>query len=194
MSAPPSFPSAAARVVDAFTPTHVLSLSFGASAAVAEGSEQTPTQCAPPPTVTLTLADGSPAPGLFTLILSDPDAPSVADPKFGEWQHWVHVNAPVYMLLTGESVTAYFGPAPGKDTGKHRYCLVVYEQREPLVVEEPRISATSGFPPRRSFNSRAFAAKYGLTPKGVLTFNAEWDESVPASAAKLQGLPPPAAA
>ncbi len=46
----------------------------------------------------------------------------------------------------------------------------------------------SGFPPRRSFNSRAFASKHGLSPFGVLTYRAEWDENVPEFAKKLQGL------
>jgi phosphatidylethanolamine-binding protein (PEBP) family uncharacterized protein len=34
--------------------------------------------------VELSLAAGSAEDKLYTLILSDPDAPSVADPKFGE--------------------------------------------------------------------------------------------------------------
>jgi hypothetical protein len=25
----------------------------------------------------------------YTLVMTDPDAPSRADPKFGEWRHWV---------------------------------------------------------------------------------------------------------
>lgn len=45
----------------------------------------------------------------------------------------------------------------------------------------------SGFPPRRSFNSRNFAKKYNLTPYALLTYYAEWDERVPEFAAKLQG-------
>jgi hypothetical protein len=46
----------------------------------------------------------------------------VADPKFAEWQHWVHVNAAADAVGAGlpaaawggESITAYFGPAPGQ--------------------------------------------------------------------------------
>ena len=65
-----------------------------------------------------------------------------ADPKFGEWQHWILVNAPHTDLSKGEALTAYFGSAPGKDSGKHRYCCVVYEQTDHLVCDEPRVSAT----------------------------------------------------
>lgn len=65
------------------------------------------------------------------------------DPKFAEWQHWIHVNASATDIQgTGESITAYFGSAPGKDSGKHHYCIVVYEQPDRLVCDEPKISAT----------------------------------------------------
>jgi hypothetical protein len=101
----------------------------------------------------------------------------------------VHVNAPSSDLVGGgEAITAYFGSAPGKDSGKHRYCVVVYEQPEKLSPDEERIGATSGFPPRRSFKSRAFAAKYGLVPVAALTYLCEYDDSVPDLAKKLQGL------
>jgi len=43
----------------------------------------------------------------------------------------------------------------------------------------------SGFPPRRSFKSRVFAAKYGLRPVAVLTYTAQWDEAVPGLAASI---------
>jgi hypothetical protein len=62
----------------------------------------------------------------------------------------------------------------------HRYCFVVYEQTTGAIApEEPRIPLKSGFPPRRSFNPKAFAAANGLVPVSVLTYRAEWDASVP---------------
>lgn len=92
----------------------------------------------------------------------------------------LHINAPAADVASGESIVKYFGSAPGQGAGVHRYVFVVYEQTSGTIApEEPRIPLQSGFPPRRSFNSRAFAAKHGLTPVAVLTYRAEWDESVP---------------
>ena len=47
---------------------------------------------------------GAEAGTLYTVILSDPDAPSVEDPKFGEWQHWIAVNAPGDDVGAGEAM------------------------------------------------------------------------------------------
>ena len=209
---PGAYPPHAARVVPRFAPTHSLSVTWttGAAAAAAaaappprpqcEGVEVTPTLAASQPHVALVPAPAREA--LFTLILSDPDAPSTADPKFGEWQHWIVCNVPGSALGGGggdaapmaaaggapwTTLTAYFGPAPGKDSGRHRYCFVAYAQPRGAVdvASIPRIGAQSGFPPRRSFNSAAFAATHGLVPVAALTFPAEWDAAVPELAARL---------
>lgn len=178
-----TFPEAAESIVDKFEPNVKLHLSFD-GIPVVEGCDMTPTQCQHFPSIKFDGEEGK----LYTIILSDPDAPSVADPKFAEWQHWISVNTPAQDITAGESITTYFGSAPGKDSGKHRYVMVVYEQPGKIEPDEERVSGTSGFPPRRSFNSRAFAGKYKLTPVSVLTYRAEYDDSVPELAKKLQGL------
>jgi hypothetical protein len=201
LTAPGAFPAAGARFCEPFAPAARLELRFAAPGgapgrAVWEGGETTPTLGAAFPSIRLV---GAPPGALLTLILSDADAPSVADPKFAEWQHWVHVNAAADAVGAGlpaaawggESITAYFGPAPGQGSGRHRYALAAYAQPGPIAPTEERVGPASGFPPRRSFNSRAFAAKYGLTPLAIVTFFAEWDPAQPALAAKLNGAPPP---
>jgi hypothetical protein len=52
------------------------------------------------------------------------------------------VNASASDVESGDSITAYFGSAPGKDSGKHTYTLVVYEQPEKITPDEERVSAT----------------------------------------------------
>ncbi len=197
LTPPGGFPAAGARFVDPFAPAARLELRFAAPGGggghgrpVWEGGDTTPTLGAAFPAIRLL---GAPPGALLTFILSDADAPSVADPKFAEWQHWLHVNAEAGAALpgSGESLTAYFGPAPGQGTGRHRYALAAYVQQGPIAPTEERVGPTSGFPPRRSFNSRAFVAKYGLRPLAILTFFCEWDASQPALAAKLSGAPPP---
>ena len=68
-----AFPEAASRVVDAFVPRSKLSLTLGGKV-VEEGSEVTPTQAHGLPELHF---EGVPD-KLYTVILSDPDAPSVA--------------------------------------------------------------------------------------------------------------------
>lgn len=121
---------------------------------------------------------------LYTFALTDPDAPNPAEPKFAEWVHWLSVNRGA-SGAGGDDLVAFFGSAPGQGAGIHRYVLVVYEQAAPIHSSEPRIPLRSGFPPRRSFNSRAFAATHGLRPVAVLTYRASWDESVPGLVARI---------
>ena len=48
----------------------------------------------------------------------DPDAPSRANPKAGEWHHWLVVNIPGGDVSKGEEKTQYFGSGPPKGTGR----------------------------------------------------------------------------
>ena len=50
--------------------------------------------------------------------------------------------------------------------------------------------AYSGFPPRRSFKSRAFATEHHLKPVAAISFRASYDDLVPVLHKRLQ---PPAA-
>ena len=61
------------------------------------GNVLTPTQVSHQPSVTWTAEEGS----FYTLIMTDPDAPSRADPKFREWHHWLVVNIPGNKLSEG---------------------------------------------------------------------------------------------
>jgi len=129
---------------------------------------------------------------LYTVIFSDPDAPSTTDHKFGEWLHYRVVNCPVAAdgtvgLAEGDATVAYVGPAPGEGSGKHRYTIVVYEQAAKIDEDGDTISASSGFPPRRSFNSSKYAEERSLTAVAAVRFLAEYDDSVPEAHRKLKG-------
>jgi hypothetical protein len=193
-AAPAAFPDTASLVVDPFTPTLGLRVSFyarggGGGAGVAEGAALGVATVALPPHLRL---DGAPADALYTVLLSDPDAPSAADPKFGEFVHWAVVNASAADVQgTGDALVAYHGASPGPGSGAHRYCLVVYAQPGRIAPDEARVGPTSGFPPRRCFKQRAFAAKHALAPVAALTFLCEHDAAQAYMAAKIQNLPPP---
>lgn len=190
------FPAAAERVVFRFAPTVTIDCAWAGSAPVSEGDEVKPGAVADAPVLALVPVPGAvgapPLPDtLFTVMLTDPDAPSPLAPVNGEFVHWLAVNCPGADLAAGESAVAYFGPAPGQGSGEHRYVLAVYAQ--PGAIDVPaaeRVSATSGFPPRRKFIARHFAKTHALVPAGVLTLRASWEPACAALQRRLQGLPP----
>ena len=60
----------------------------------------------------------------MSLITVDPDAPSRADPKWGEWRHWLVVNIPGCEVSKGEALSIYIGSGPPQGTGLHRYVFL----------------------------------------------------------------------
>lgn len=65
---------------------------------------------------------------LYTLIMTDPDAPSRADPKYREVRHWLVINIPADDVNAGEAIFEYIGSGPPEGTGLHRYVFLVYKQ------------------------------------------------------------------
>lgn len=77
-------------VVDV-VPHAVVDVKFANGAEVKMGNELTPTLVKDPPNyVSWPTTPGS----LYTLCMTDPDAPSRQNPKYREWHHWLVVNIP----------------------------------------------------------------------------------------------------
>lgn len=111
--------------------------------------------------------------------LSDPDFPTREDPKYREVLLWMACNIPGNDLTKGEVIVEYIGIGPGKDTGFHRYVLLVYKQPEKLTIEEPRIS-NHEHNGRGSFSVNSFATKYKLGDSiAGNIFKAQYDDYVP---------------
>ncbi|KAK2093082.1 Phosphatidylethanolamine-binding protein 1 [Saguinus oedipus] len=101
---------------------------------------------------------------LYTLVRTDPDAPSRKDPKYREWHHFLVVNMKGNDISSGTVLSDYVGSGPPKGnyissgtvlsdnvgsgppkgTGLHRYVWLVYEQDRPLKCDEPILSNRSG--------------------------------------------------
>jgi len=123
----------------------------------------------------------------YTLIMTDPDAPSRKDPKFREWHHWLVGNIPGNDVSKGETLSEYVGSGPPQGSGLHRYAYLVYEQPGKLKFNEKRLSNRSG-DGRGKFSARKFAAKYKLgEPIAGNFYQAEWDEYVPKLYEQLSG-------
>ncbi|CAH1128979.1 unnamed protein product [Ceutorhynchus assimilis] len=116
---------------------------------------------------------------LYTVCMTDPDAPSRSNPKFREWHHWLVGNIPGNDISKGEILTGYVGAGPPKGSGLHRYVILVFKQPKKITFDEPRIPNTSG-DKRPKFSIKQFAQKYSLEgPIAGNFFQAEWDEYVP---------------
>uniref|UniRef100_A0A4D5R8Y4 Phosphatidylethanolamine-binding protein 1 n=1 Tax=Scolopendra viridis TaxID=118503 RepID=A0A4D5R8Y4_SCOVI len=124
---------------------------------------------------------------LYTLCMTDPDAPSRKDPKFREWHHWLVVNIPETDVSKGETLSDYIGSGPPKGTGLHRYVYLVFKQPDKLKCNEPRLTNRSG-DKRGNFKIKDFAKKYNLgNPIAGNLYQAEWDDYVPKLYEQLKG-------
>ncbi|CAI7784924.1 unnamed protein product [Closterium sp. NIES-54] len=151
-------------VLDDFVPSLDIKVKYG-DREVRNGDELTPSEAAEAPYVEL--AGRHENGDLYTLVMSDPDAPSPDNPVAAEWLHWLVVNIPGATTLphssAGDLVTAYKGPSP--PTGVHRYVLSLFHQPHRLTTDAP--AAVKGF------KTRQFAQQFGLgTPVTALFFRA----------------------
>ncbi|KAL6181449.1 hypothetical protein ACLB2K_048104 [Fragaria x ananassa] len=148
-------------VVDMFVPTVNMSVYFG-SKHVTNGCDIKPSLAVSPPKVTFSGHPGE----LYTLVMTDPDAPSPSEPSMREWVHWILADIPGGTNpIRGKEILPYVGPRP--PVGIHRYILVLFQQKAPMVlVEQP--------PTRAHFNTRYFAAQLDLgLPVSTVYFNAQ---------------------
>ena len=60
-------------------------------------------------------------PGYYSLIMTDPDAPSFFDPVYREFIHWVVVNISGNDISSGTVIAPYVGAGPPCNSGLHRY-------------------------------------------------------------------------
>ena len=138
------------------------------------GAPLTPTQVKDIPIeVTWPAEDGV----LYTLIMTDPDAPTRENPTLGEVKHWLVVNIPGSDLSQGEEIAAYRGSGPPKGTGLHRYIFLAYKQQDRLEIDEPRVPQFSA-ENRLNWSAKAFAEKHSLQLVAGNFHQAEWDEYV----------------
>ncbi|SPP82096.1 phosphatidylethanolamine-binding protein homolog F40A3.3 [Drosophila guanche] len=169
--------------VIAKAPKATATVEYPCDIVVKPGMVLTPTQVKDQPSVKWD-ADAS---KLYTLCMTDPDAPSRKEPKYREWHHWLVGNIPGGDIAKGEVLSAYIGSGPPPDTGLHRYVFLIYEQKCKLDFEEKRLPNTSG-DDRGGFKIAKFAEKYNLgDPVAGNLYQAEYDDYVPILYKQLGG-------
>lgn len=156
-------------------PQEVAEVCYPSGVKVDQGNELTPTQVKDQPTVKWQ-ADGN---ALYTVCMTDPDAPSRKEPTYREWHHWLVGNVPGNDIFKGEVLSAYIGSGPPPNTGLHRYVFLIYKQPGKLTFDEPRLPNTSG-DKRGCFSIQKFAEKYKLgDPVAGNLYQAQYDDYVP---------------
>ncbi|CAO2587980.1 Phosphatidylethanolamine-binding protein 1 [Lemmus lemmus] len=159
-------------------PQHALWVAYGGVEVDEVGKVLTPTQVQNRPSSISW--DGLEPGKLYTLVLTDLDAPSRKDPKFREWHHFLVVN------MKGNDISSV-GSWPPSGTGLHRYVWLVYTQDKPLNCDEPILSNRSG-DHHGKFKVAAFCKKYHLgAPVAGTCYQAEWDDYVPKMYEQLSG-------
>ncbi|CAG8759889.1 2939_t:CDS:2, partial [Racocetra persica] len=108
-------------VVDKFVPEAVLNIKYGEKK-VEFGNEFTFEETQQAPDVSFVLGESdSDNKSRYTLIMTDPDAPSRKNPIKREWRHWIVGNIPSDGKLSEATrLDDYLGPAPPHQSGFHR--------------------------------------------------------------------------
>jgi phosphatidylethanolamine-binding protein (PEBP) family uncharacterized protein len=148
------------------------------------GNELTPTQVQRPPVTLNWAADDN---AFYTLIMTDPDAPSRAKPDKREWHHWLVVNIPGKNVEQGQTLAEYVGSGPPKGSGLHRYVYLVYRQPSRLEFSVPTLSNRSA-EGRANFHAHKFATDHKMEgPVAGNFYQAQWDDYVPKLYEQLGG-------
>ncbi|CAN6195236.1 unnamed protein product [Urochloa humidicola] len=155
-------------VVNLFVPTVPLSVRYG-TRDLTNGCEIRPSIAANPPAIQI----AGRANDLFTMLMTDPDAPSPSEPSMREWLHWLVVNVPggADPSHQGDVVVPYMSPRP--PVGIHRYVVVVFQQKG-RIHSPPAMAPGGDHDARVGFRTRAFADRHHLgDPVAALYFNAQ---------------------
>ncbi|KAK4837924.1 hypothetical protein QYF36_009559 [Acer negundo] len=149
-------------VVDTFTPSVKMTVTFSNNNQVSNGHELMPSVIATKPRVDI---GGDSLRAAYTLIMTDPDAPSPSDPHLKEHLHWMVTNIPGTTDVSfGKEVVSYETPKPV--VGIHRYVFILFKQKGRQIMQEPTL--------RDNFNTRHFAEQNNLGPPvAVVYFNAQ---------------------
>ncbi|KAK7791190.1 hypothetical protein R5R35_005393 [Gryllus longicercus] len=156
-------------------PGAALDVSFG-DLAVDFGTDVSPTDAQRAPALAWDAQDAA----LYTVAITNPDIPTIEQHIYGELVHWLVGNVAGNDVSAGDPVWEYLSPGPPKETGTHRYVVLVLKQPGRLTFDgEPRNNATT-LDDRFHFSLQKFAEKHGLElpPVAGNFFQSTWDPTV----------------
>lgn len=170
-------------VLDDLPDLTFLKITYPEDLSVNLGNILTPTQVKEQPKVEWTADEGA----FYTLLMTDPDAPSRKEPSRREFRHWLVINIPGNDLSAGEPIFQYIGSGPPQGTGLHRYVFLLFKQPSGKVdFESPYVSDHSALG-RPATSTRDLIKKYKLQLVAGNFYQAEYDDYVPTLHAQLFG-------
>lgn len=98
---------------------------------------------------------------LYTIMMIDPDAPSMKNNKYKYWLHLLIIN-------NNDVIVPYHPPDPPIGSGKHRYYVLIFEQNE-------KISSLPVINKREKFNVNDFIKKYNILLIHKMKFTTKQD-------------------
>ena len=110
----------------------------------------------------------------------DADFPIRDQPDGRSNQHWLVTNIPASGSVSdGETIVDYLRPLPYKNTGTHRYVVLLYRQIDGEMPFDDLARIEASDPANRKVESvDDFAEKYNLELHSYVFFQSKWDESV----------------
>jgi len=164
-------------------PTATLHMKYVGGEEVSFGNELAPTKVKAQPELKWDADEKQ----WYTVIMSDPDAPSRKDRSIGEIKHWLVVNIPGSKVNEGQVLAEFIGSGPPEGSGVHRYVFLAYKQPGKISPDEKYVDKHT-IEGRRNFNTQAFAAKYKLgEPVAGNFYLAQFDDYVPTLHAQFTG-------
>ncbi|KAF5333940.1 hypothetical protein D9758_018159 [Tetrapyrgos nigripes] len=117
----------------------------------------------------------------YTLVMTDPDAPSRANPTSKEFRHWVitglkspaqtaNKTGSLTALKTKPSATPYRPPGPPPGSGLHRYTFLLFQEPSGFSLPTDAKEFGAEVPDRRHWSAYKFGEQYGLKLVGANYF------------------------
>jgi hypothetical protein len=162
-------------VLDTFSPLLSVTLNWSSTAETRLGNVLPPSALTRHPDIFSTKVASAYIPQdiEFVLALTDPDAPSASDPKWGQVCHWL------FSIQSGKlkEFVSYKPPGPPEGTGIHRYVVVVMVAAngttEVLDLDVPSKRKHWGYDGERS-GVKEFAKRNGLKVIGKFLLFSHW--------------------
>ncbi|KAJ3057082.1 hypothetical protein HK097_000546 [Rhizophlyctis rosea] len=118
--------------------------------------------------------------GVYAIVMIDPDAPSRADPRMGQYRHWAVINVPEWTLpqarppihvpRRGKEWSTYRPPLPKEGSGTHRYAFILFEQRSPRLFSRNEQRRKGNEWVRGHWNVQGWAMWKDMKPIGMNWF------------------------
>ncbi|KAL3628297.1 CEN-like protein 2 [Castilleja foliolosa] len=150
-------------VLDFFSPSTKMLVTYGNKKKVYNGHEFFPSAVATKPRAEI---QGSDLRTFYTLIMTDPDVPGPSDPYLREHLMWLVTDIPGTTDASfGKEIVSYEAPKP--IIGIHRFVFALFKQKGRQTVSRMPVSTDN-------FDTRRFAADNELgLPVAAVFFNAQ---------------------